>query len=82
MLVQGATRGDGQRGEDVTENLRTIRSLPLRLSPTAPTLLEVRGEVLMLKHDFARLNVEQLARGQKTFINPRNAAAGSLRQLD
>lgn len=82
VLVQGATRGDGQRGEDVTENLRTIRSLPLRLSPTAPTLLEVRGEVLMLKHDFARLNVEQLARGQKTFINPRNAAAGSLRQLD
>lgn len=67
VLVQGATRGDGQRGEDVTENLRTIRSLPLRLLPTAPKLLEVRGEVLMLKHDFARLNVEQLARGQKNF---------------
>ncbi|MER0216511.1 MAG: NAD-dependent DNA ligase LigA [Nitrosomonas sp.] len=79
----GATRGDGYTGEDITLNLRTIRSIPLRL-PLAhpPALLEVRGEVLMLQKDFQRLNQQQLAKGEKEFANPRNAAAGSLRQLD
>ncbi len=83
VLVMGATRGDGYTGEDVTANLRTVRSVPLRLRrQSAPALLEVRGEVLMLKRDFARLNVEQRQRGEREFANPRNAAAGSLRQLD
>ena len=83
LLVQGATRGDGETGEDVTENLRTIRAIPLRLSlDTPPAELEVRGEVLMLRRDFERINQEALARGEKAFVNPRNAAAGSLRQLD
>lgn len=83
MLVQAATRGDGATGEEVTQNVRTIRAVPLRLvAAFIPQLLEVRGEVLMLKKDFERLNEEQAARGQKTFANPRNAAAGSLRQLD
>jgi DNA ligase (NAD+) len=83
LLVRGATRGDGSRGEDVTANLRTIRSIPLRLAEkTVPRVLEVRGEVLMLRADFERLNREQAARGEKIFVNPRNAAAGSLRQLD
>lgn len=83
LLVQGATRGDGETGEDVTENLRTIRSIPLRL-PLAnpPAELEIRGEVLMLRRDFEYINQEALAKGEKTFVNPRNAAAGSLRQLD
>jgi len=83
LLVQGATRGDGETGEDVTENLRTIRAIPLRLSlENPPAELEVRGEVLMMRHDFERINQEALSRGEKTFVNPRNAAAGSLRQLD
>ena len=84
MLVQAATRGDGVTGENVTENIRTVRAIPLRLPAGAatPGLLEVRGEVLMLKQDFDKLNREQVARGDKTFANPRNAAAGSLRQLD
>ena len=83
QFVRGATRGDGYTGEDVTANLRTIRALPLRLPLTdPPRLLEVRGEVLMLKRDFQRLNERQQARGDKTFVNPRNSAAGSLRQLD
>jgi DNA ligase (NAD+) len=79
----GATRGDGYAGEDVTANLRTVRAIPLRLPDTRPPqFLDVRGEVIMQKRDFARLNSEQQARGEKTFANPRNAAAGSLRQLD
>jgi DNA ligase (NAD+) len=81
-LVQAATRGDGQTGEDVTANIRTIRSIPLQLKSGAPRVLEVRGEVLMNRRDFERLNESQSARGEKVFVNPRNAAAGSLRQLD
>lgn len=81
-LVQAATRGDGQTGEDVTSNIRTLRSLPLRLRGDYPDVLEVRGEVVMTRTDFQRLNETQLARGEKVFVNPRNAAAGSLRQLD
>jgi DNA ligase (NAD+) len=83
QLVRGATRGDGYTGEDVTANLRTIRSIPLHLPQSAaPHQLEVRGEVLMLRADFEHLNRQQQARGEKLFVNPRNAAAGSLRQLD
>jgi DNA ligase (NAD+) len=83
VFLQGATRGDGYTGEDVTANLRTIRAIPMRLtSAHPPGLLEVRGEVLMLKADFDTLNTQQRARGVKEFANPRNAAAGSLRQLD
>ncbi|WP_028356427.1 NAD-dependent DNA ligase LigA [Bordetella petrii] len=81
-LVQAATRGDGQTGEDVTANVRTIRVVPLRLKGAAPRVLEVRGEVLMNRADFERLNRTQAARDEKVFVNPRNAAAGSLRQLD
>ncbi|MFZ6847363.1 NAD-dependent DNA ligase LigA [Undibacterium sp. RuRC25W] len=83
IFTQAATRGDGFVGEDVTENIRTIRSIPLRLNtPNPPTILDVRGEVLMFKADFARLNQRQRDSGGKEFANPRNAAAGSLRQLD
>jgi DNA ligase (NAD+) len=83
LLVQGATRGDGYTGENVTHNLRTIRAIPIKLNTQKPPeLLEVRGEVLMLKRDFERLNLTQEAQGAKLFANPRNAAAGSLRQLD
>lgn len=81
VFVQGATRGDGATGEEVTENLRTVRAIPLRLSSPLDAL-EVRGEVLMFKADFAKLNAAQQDQGEKTFANPRNAAAGSLRQLD
>ncbi|MGI4814800.1 MAG: NAD-dependent DNA ligase LigA [Janthinobacterium lividum] len=85
-LVQAATRGDGATGEDVTANVRTVRSIPLRLKSVAdqapPHVLEVRGEVLMLKRDFARINAHQRELGEREFVNPRNAAAGSLRQLD
>jgi len=82
LLVQAATRGDGQSGEDVTSNVRTIRSVPLRLNAGAPAVIEVRGEVFMDHADFEGLNQRQAARGDKVFVNPRNAAAGSLRQLD
>ncbi|WP_066458954.1 NAD-dependent DNA ligase LigA [Castellaniella caeni] len=81
-LAQAATRGDGADGEDITANIRTLRSVPLRLLGEAPAVLEVRGEVLMARADFTRLNDAQVARGDKPFVNPRNAAAGSLRQLD
>jgi DNA ligase (NAD+) len=83
VFTQGATRGDGYTGEDVTHNLRTLRAIPMRLNCIPPPrLLEVRGEVLMLKRDFEKLNLAQLSKGEKLFANPRNAAAGSLRQLD
>lgn len=83
VFTQAATRGDGYTGEDVTENIRTIRSIPLRLhTENPPAILDVRGEVLMFKSDFERLNQRQRDAGSKEFANPRNAAAGSLRQLD
>lgn len=82
-LIKAATRGDGYTGEDVTQNVRTIRAIPLQLrGADYPQLLEVRGEIYMPKTGFARFNREAAAKGQKTFVNPRNAASGSLRQLD
>ncbi|MEN8275630.1 NAD-dependent DNA ligase LigA [Acinetobacter seifertii] len=85
VLVRGVTRGDGETGEDITQNVKTIRNLPKVLHSVKydiPRLLEVRGEVLMPKSGFEKLNADQEAKGEKTFANPRNAAAGSLRQLD
>jgi DNA ligase (NAD+) len=88
VLVQAATRGDGETGEDVTQNIRTVGQIPLRLPPEAPPVLEVRGEVYMRRDDFEALNERQRQRiaagekGEKTFVNPRNAAAGAVRQLD
>jgi len=87
FFTTGATRGDGEKGEDVTLNLRTINSIPNKLktgshSKHSPTLLEVRGEVLILKEDFKILNQQQSKNNAKVFVNPRNAAAGSLRHLD
>ena len=88
VLVQAATRGDGETGEDVTQNARTIRQIPLRLPEDAPQVLEVRGEVYMRRDDFEALNerqrtkIAQGMKGEKTFVNPRNAAAGAVRQLD
>ena len=88
VLVQAATRGDGETGEDVTQNIRTISQIPLRLPPDCPPVLEVRGEVYMRRTDFETLNERQRTKiaagtkGEKTFVNPRNAAAGAVRQLD
>ena len=88
VLFQAATRGDGETGEDVTQNIRTINQIPLRLPKDAPAVLEVRGEVYMRRDDFEALNERQRAKiaqgikGEKTFVNPRNAAAGAVRQLD
>ncbi|MDQ4071635.1 MAG: NAD-dependent DNA ligase LigA, partial [Actinomycetota bacterium] len=81
VLLRGATRGDGEIGEDVTHNLRTIGAIPLRI-PDAPRTLEVRGEVYLPRSAFARLNEARAAAGEPTFANPRNSAAGSIRQLD
>ena len=81
-LVRGATRGDGYRGEDVTQNLRTVRAIPLMLMDAPPSILEARGEVYMPLDAFRRLNEEREARGEPTFANPRNSGAGSIRQLD
>ncbi|MFL5839493.1 MAG: NAD-dependent DNA ligase LigA [Thermoleophilaceae bacterium] len=81
VLVRGATRGDGETGEDVTQNLKTIKSIPLRVDG-APRLLEVRGEIYLPLEAFARLNEQRAAAGEPTFANPRNSAAGSIRQLD
>src|SRR6185295_5496968 len=88
VLVQAATRGDGEVGEVVTHNIRTIGQIPLRLPSDAPPVLEVRGEVYMRRDDFEKMNEQQRekiaqgAKGEKTFVNPRNAAAGAVRQLD
>ena len=79
VFVEGATRGDGTTGEDVTANLRTVHSIPLKIKAES---LEVRGEVLMYRRDFDALNERQRAAGQKEYVNPRNAAAGAIRQLD
>src|SRR5579864_492663 len=81
-LVSGGTRGDGSVGEEVTANLRTLRSIPLRLRGSAPRLLEVRGEVYMRRSAFDAMNERRIAAGEPAFANPRNAAAGAVRQLD
>ena len=82
VLVQAATRGDGETGEDVTQNIRTVRRIPLRLNGAAPPVLEVRGEVFISRPDFERYNEKQRALDRPTLVNPRNGAAGSIRQLD
>ena len=82
VLVQAATRGDGETGEDVTQNIRTVHEIPLRLQGNAPDVLEVRGEVYMSRGDFENYNEKQRAQGLPTLVNPRNGAAGSIRQLD
>jgi len=82
VLVRGATRGDGIRGEDVTSNVRTIKSIPLRLLGSAPSLLEVRGEIYMSREGFQRMNAARAVEGLALYANPRNSAAGSVRQLD
>ncbi|MDZ7593310.1 MAG: NAD-dependent DNA ligase LigA, partial [Thiobacillus sp.] len=83
VLVQAATRGDGETGEDVTQNIRTVHAIPLRLNTDSPpAVLEVRGEVFMRRDDFERYNATQRDAGKPTLVNPRNGAAGSIRQLD
>jgi len=82
VLVHAATRGDGETGEDVTQNIRTIGQIPLRLQADPPPLVEIRGEVYLRRDDFERMNERQREKGDKTFVNPRNAAAGAVRQLD
>src|ERR1700761_5990168 len=82
LFAQGATRGDGNEGEDITANLRTIKDIPLKLSGKPPKVLEVRGEVYMTHANFAALNKRQEKEGRQTYANPRNSAAGSVRQLD
>lgn len=82
VLTVGSTRGDGEVGEDVTANLRTVKSVPLSLSGEAPSIVDVRGEIILRRGDFERLNRERLAAGEEPMANPRNGAAGSLRQLD
>jgi DNA ligase (NAD+) len=82
LLARAATRGDGETGEDVTHNVRTIRAIPLRLDGNPPSLIEVRGEIYMRRDAFEALNARQRAAGEKVFVNPRNAAAGAVRQLD
>ena len=82
VLVRAATRGDGRTGEDVTHSVRTIADIPIRLGGDPPAVLEVRGEVILLLSTFRRLNARQVERGEKVYVNPRNAAAGSLRQKD
>ena len=83
VMVQAATRGDGETGEDVTQNIRTVHAIPLRLnSPSPPAVLEVRGQVFMRRDDFERYNAQQRDAGKPTLVNPRNGAAGSIRQLD
>src|SRR6185503_13929919 len=81
-LARAATRGDGEVGEDVTANVRTIHGIPLKLKGRAPPLLEVRGEIFMLRAAFDKLNRRQAEAGERLFINPRNTAAGAVRQLD
>ena len=82
FFVRGATRGDGYRGEDITQNLRTIRSVPLSVPKDAPSRFEVRGEVYMTKSGFEKLNQQRMDAGEPVYVNPRNTAAGSIRQLD
>lgn len=82
VFVQGATRGDGRRGDDVTANLKTIREIPLRLKGQCPPVLEIRGEIYFTKADFAKINQRRLANDEPQFANPRNSAAGTLKQLD
>ncbi len=82
VLVQAATRGDGETGEDVTQNVRTIAAIPLRLAPSAPKVLEVRGEIFMRRADFDALNLAQASASLPLYVNPRNTAAGAVRQLD